>query len=341
MKISRTELVQALQQVKGAVAQKGFVPILTHVHIAGGAVLGYDSEIGIKAKLTTSIEPGFNVKADRFLALLERLEEEDIELTVTKERITIACGRHTSHLQQIQEEFPKPTVTVKPEDWKEVPAGFKEAVERCLLGVSGDENNRALSSLYVAGDKVYGGDGKQIVRCTVPGLDVAPFMLPKKAVSELIRLGNPKRVAVRDNLAVFDYVNLTFLARLRDGAEYPQAQFDSLFTKIGERTVTPLPDGLPTALVRLSLLTAEPLKAVWLACKPLGLELSLTSQSASGFELLAPEGATFPRKGMNADLAGPLLAYAENWGPGDDATSPFYFTGETAGYEALLAPLSP
>lgn len=340
MKLSRTELVQALQQVKGAVAQKGFVPILTHVLLQGNSVLGYDSEIGIKARLATPIEPGFNVKATTFLQLLEQLEEEDVELTVDAKRITVKCGRHTSHIQQIQEEFPKPSVTVRPEDWKEVPAGFKEAVERCLMAISGDENNRALSSLYVAGDKVYGGDGKQAVRCTVPGLNVDPFMLPKKAVAELIRLGNPKRVAVRDSLAVFDYVNLTFLARLRDGAEYPQKQFDALFKMNADaRKVTPLPEGMPAALVRLSLLTGEPLKAVWLTCQPLGLELALRSATAEGYELLAPQETPFPMKGINADLAGPLMAYAESWAP-QGANQPFYFCGETAGYEAMLAPLT-
>lgn len=341
MKVSRTEMLQALEQVKGAVASKGFVPILTHVLVSGDSVLGYDSEIGIRAKIATPVSPGFNVKATTFLQLLQQLEEEEIDITVSAKRITIVCGRHTSHIQQLEEEFPKPKVTVKPEDWKEVPAGFKEAVERCLLGVSDDENNRALSSLYVAGDKVYGGNGKQVVRCTVPGLNVAPFMLPKKAVAELIRLGNPKRVAVRDSLAVFDYVTMTFLARLRDGAEYPQAQFDSLFGSMAPRTLTPIPEGMTSALTRLSLLTAEPLKGVWLTCKPLGLELALRAQNAEGFELLAPEGVSFPMKGMNADLAGPLLQYAENWGPGDNTNTPFYFTGETAGYEALLAPLSP
>lgn len=339
MKLSRTELVQGLQQVKGAVAQKGFVPILTHVLFSGNSVLGYDSEIGIKAKLSTPIEPGFNVKATTFLQLLEQLEEEDVELEVEPKRITVKCGRHRSHIQQIMEEFPKPTVTVQPQDWREVPAGFKEAVERCLLGVSGDENNRALSSLFVAGDKVYGGDGKQVVRCTVPGLNVDPFLLPRKAVTELIRLGNPKRLAVRDSMAVFDYVNLTFLARLRDGAEYPQKQFDGLFQgTAAKRKVRALPEGMPAALVRLSLLTPDQLKAVWLTCQPLGLELALRSQTAEGYELLAPEEEPFGPKGINADLAGPLLQYAESWAP-QGPNQPFYFCGETAGYEAMLAPL--
>jgi len=341
MKVSRTELVQALEQVKGAVAAKGFVPILTHVLVSGDSVLGYDSEIGIRAKMTTTVEKSFNVKASTFLQLLQQLEEEEIELTVG-ERITIKCGRHTSHIAQLNEEFPKPKVSVKPEDWREVPAGFKEAVERCLIGVSDDENNRSLSSLFVSGDKVYGGNGKQVVRCTVPGLNVAPFMLPKKAVGELIRLGNPKRVAVRDSLAVFDYVNLTFLARLRDGAEYPQAQFDKFFGMVAEgRVVTPIPDGMVSAFTRLSLLTGEPLKQVWMSCKALGLELTLKSSTAEGYELLAPEGTSFPYKGINAELANQLIQYAESWAPGNGAQIPFYFCGETAGYEALLAPLSP
>lgn len=337
MKLSRSELIQALEQVKGAVAQKGFVPILTHVLIEGDSVLGYDSEIGVKAKLTTKVSTPFNLKFTTFLELLRQLEDEDVELEVLPDKVKLSCGRHKSTLAMISEEYPKPVVKVQAGDWKDVPAGFKEALERAMLGVSEDENNRVLSAIYVVKDRVYGGDGKQVVRCSVPGLSVDGFLLPRKAANEVIRLGNPKRVAVRDSVAVFDYVNLTFLARLRDGETYPADQFDKLFTS--REANHPLPEGLSTALGRLGLLCGDELKAITMKCLPLGLELSVSGASASGTEMLAPEGVQFGNKGINSALALPLLQYAENWDPGQHPQQLFYLTGETATFEALLAPV--
>ncbi len=336
MIISRSELVTALQQVKGAVAEKAFVPILTHVLVAGDAVLGYDSEIGIRAKLSTKLDCSFNVKADTFLQLLMFLEEEDVDIVVVENKIKITCGSHKSTLTQITDEFPKPNVNVSKDDWKECPAGFKEAMERCLLAVSEDENNRALSSMMISGDKVYGADGKRVVRCTVAGLNVLPFLLPRKAVSELIKLGAPKRVAVRDNLAVFDFVNMVFLARLREQTEYPTKMYDSL---LKDRTTKHgVPEGLGAALERLALFASDDV-GVKVEAGALGLELTINGATSSAQETLAPWPEDSPIKGLNPRMVLDCLSYAESldWGRSD--RDPLYLTGETSGFECLISPM--
>lgn len=337
MKFSRSGLVGALEAVKGAIAQKAFVPILQHVLVEGNTLLGYDSEIGIKVKLDAAVTTPFNVKFSTFLDLLRQLEAEEVEITTTADAIAIHCGRHKSRLSQITEPYPKPDVKNLNGLWVDIPAGFKEALERCTVAVSEDENNRTLSALYIAGKHVYGADGRQVVRCAVEGMNLKPLMLPRKAANEVIRLGNPKRVAVKDSVAVFDYVNLTFLARLRDGETYPQAQLDGLFA--GRTVQGPLPDGFAASLARLALLCGEDLKAVQIKCAPLGLEFSVNADRASGMELLPPEGVSFETKAINARMAIALSQFAASWDPGLPAGQLFYFTGETSGYEALMAPV--
>ncbi len=336
----RSELVQALEQVKGSVAQKPFIPILTHVLFSGQTVLGYDSEVGVRVNLSVQV-PTFNVKATTFLELLKALEAEDVELTVTKDKIHVKCGSHKSSLAQVVEEYPRPNVVIKEGTWRDIPAGFKEAIERAMLAVSGDENNKALSSLYIKGSHVLGGDGKQMVRCSLGEADLPEMLLGKRAVNELLRLGNPSRVALAGNTAVFDFKNLLFLARLREGATFPATQFNELIDR--ERSVVAVPTGLINALGRLSLLTGEDVKVCMVDfSSPLGTVIKLTGPTASGEELFPPiEGDWHSPQGVNAALAIPLLQYATSWAPAAGEREPLYFSGETAGFEALLAQAKP
>lgn len=335
--LNRSELVAALEQVKGAVAQKNFVPILTHVLIQGDSVLGYDSEVGIRAKLTTKVpEPGFNVRATVFLELVKALSDEEITLDVTTDKIKLKCGSHKSTLSQIAEEYPKPVVKLTASDWVAVPAGFREAIERARIAVSTNENNKILSGLCVVGGRVYGGDGQRAVRCTLEGMNAPLMLLSAKAVTELIRLGNPKRLAVKDGVAVFDFGTLTFLARLRDAANYPHKQFDTLFAN---RSPVAVPVGLSPALQRLALLNDAETKHVECSFNELGLTLTTQGSLHEGFEMLAPSGS-YSRNGINAAYAIPFLEYATSWQPAE-GNSPVYFCGETAGFEAALAQSAP
>ena len=334
---SRIELLQALEQVKGAVAQKGFVPILTHVLVDKTYVLGYDSEIGVRVKLNTPLDCTFNIKSTTFLDLLKHLEDEDLDLSVDGAgKILIKCGSHTSRTTQIQEEFPKPNVKVTASDWRECPAGFKEALERCQVATSEDENNKALSAIQVAGCYLYAFSGKKAVRCKLEGLDVAPFLLPRKAVAELVRLGNPKRIAVTNSLGVFDFGDMTFIARLRDGESFPREQLDKLLNT--RKATHPIPGGFIGALTRLARFTGDN-QQVSVQPGALGLRLHTTGDKSHAEELLAPwpDALPFESKHLAVDLALPLLAYAEfmDWG---GAREPFYFSGEQVGFEAALAP---
>lgn len=331
--LNRSELLAALEQVKGSVAQKSFVPILTHVLISGDTVFGYDSEVGVRAKLTTKVETPFNVRATTFHELVKNLSDEEIHLTVTKERIKLVCGGHTSTLSQIVEDYPKPTVKVLADSWRSVPAGFKEAIERARIAVSTNENNKILSGLCISGARVYGGDGQRAVRCTLEGLDSPLMLLGSKAVTELIRLGNPKRLLVSDGVALFDYGNLTFLARLRDATGYPCKQFDTLFD--GKQPVA-IPAGLTPALARLALLNDKDVKHCSLTFNELGLQVKTRGSLHDGFEMLPPVAGSWPVNGVNAAYAIPFLEFASSWQP-SSGREPLYFCGETAGFEAALA----
>lgn len=337
MNLYRSDVLGALEAIKGAAAEKPLVPILTHVLFKDDAVLAYDSELGIRAKLKSPVPDAFNIKLAPFMALLKALEDEDLTIEVVKTSIKIKCGGHRSEFQQLSEEFPRPAVKVKPEDWKEVPAGFKEGVERALAAASDNEANMALASVCVSGDSVLGCDGKRVIRCRVKGLNAGEMLLSKKACRELIKLGNPKRLAVKESMALFDYHNIMLLLRLREFKDFPTGQIEKLLKD--KKATRAIPDGFAAALTRLKLFSdAKENPCVELHNDGLGFTLKANGPMGSGEEMLDKWEAPFKAKGINPAYCIPFLPYAECVDFGTEATDPIYMTGETAGFEGLIMP---
>lgn len=259
--IKRSDLIHALDAVKGAIPKKSFSPILTHVHIDKGVVWGFDSEVGVRANLEYVKSEGdeaFNVPFERFYNLMKSLNESEVELKVQDNKIRIKCGRHSSTMQQIVEDkFPKPPL----EDgaWTVVPTGFKEALEKALLATSDREQEKILSAVLIKGKMVIGTDRAKMVMCTVETeLHPSPLLLSRRACEEIMRLGNPIKMMVHGAWSAWDYGNLLFVARLREGAnEYPPAEKLLEQLKVSEVKLELVPDGLVGILTRLKVLSGE------------------------------------------------------------------------------------
>lgn len=337
MILSRSDLLISLEAVRGAVADKPIVPILTHVLFAKKYVLAFDSEIGIRHDLPTEFPAEFNIRHETFLKLVKALSAEDVELVLEGKKIQVRCGSHKSTLTQIEEKYPEPHFSGDVEAWRDVPAGFKEGLERALMAVSGDAANRALSAVYIKDDFIYGADGKKGVRCKVPGLGAPEMLLGPKAVKEVIKQGNPKRMAVKGSHVLFDYVNLTLLAALRESAPFPAVMFDKLMSN--RKAQHPIPDGFKEAMGRLRLFSkGMDVPKVWLNNTGLMFELTAEDNQDVASETLGKFPAEFEQKGVNPHLLLDMMDYAEMIDFGDVKNVPLYLNGETANFEAIIAP---
>lgn len=340
MIISRSDLLLGLEAVKGSVADKPIVPIMTHVLFSGKRLLAYDSEIGISVELPTEVPKAFNIRHSGFLSLVKGLSSEDVEINVEGKKIQLKCGSHKSTFTQIEEAYPEPNVKPTPEQWQDVPAGFKEGLERALLAVSADESNVVLASLYVEGKHVFGCDSKRGVRCTVENMNLKPMLLSTKAAKEVVKLGNPKRIAVTQNAAVFDYVNTLLLARLREG-KYPANVFEHHLDKAKRKADHPVPDGFKEALMRLRLF-AKGLDQPKVIIENNGLMLAMTAQDTqdSAEEMLPKWPLEFAKKSVDPARIIDILQFAECMDFGAGPNDPLYFNGETAGFEAMVMPMT-
>ncbi len=339
--IARGDILAALESVRGAVPAKPFMPILAHVLVDGKTVIAYDNEVAIKASLPTDCGICFNVPHDKFYQLMKNLDGEEVDIRLDGKKVHISSGKHKSTMMQIvEEEFPRPVVEMSGMDWSPVPAGFKEALERALMAASNEEANRVISGVLVSGSRVYGVDGQKCTRCTLPELNVTiPMLLSRKAVEEIIRLGNPSRLVVAGPWAVFDYTNLTFLARLREGAsDFPPC--DKIFDNHSNysKEIIPIPERLPNVLLRLKLFGGFKPRATINPTALGPVELTAGDELGSAAEYIDPQ-AGLVKKTFSPDLMLLGLQYADgmNWGNGENGA--IYLKGEHAGFEFLLMPM--
>jgi hypothetical protein len=337
-KTSRSDLLNALEAVKGAVAAKFHQPILTHVLIADNTVLGYDSEIGIRVKMPKGLGATFNVRFEHFHSLVKNLDADEIDIRVEGKKIHIACGSHRSVLTQLEEEFPKPNASPKKDDWRDLPAVFRDAMERTLSALPVDEKDRGLGALYISGGSLYATDRQKAIRCTIEGLDVPPVLLPPKGCGELIKLGNPKRMAVTQSVALFDFGNLMFLTRIREGVEEFKVTADRFDEILEKREASePVPEGLAAALTRLLIFALVPPMAK-LEVGGKAMTLSVEGATAEATETLAKPKVAIEPKAFAPDKLLSALQYAEgiDWGAPEE---PIYLRADIAGFEFLLAPM--
>lgn len=339
MIVSRNELIAACEAVKGAVPAKSLTPILTHVLIENQAVTGFDSEIGIKVKLPKPLGITFNARFETLMGLLRTLSGDEIDLEVDGAKVHLRCGRHKSTLLQIQEAYPKPQVS--PGSWVTVASGLKEAMERTLIAVSERPGGGPLTCVMIDGAHVTALDGKQAVRCSVEGMDLKPMLLARKAVSEIVRLGQPMRLANEGPWALFDYGNLVLLARQMEGAaDFPKLNDLIATLNLEQRKSNPIPDGFSAALSRLQLFCGDQSRAVTIKPAALGSEMTAVDATGDALEICEAFSGLPRSKMFNPHLLATALPFAETIAWGESDKDPIYLRGQTSNFEFLLSPMS-
>lgn len=205
VKISRETLLNGAQKIQGMVEAKGAMPILAHAFIAAAGdeicIQATDLEIGSKAYYPANvIKPGsVTINARKLLDIVRELPDHEIHLVKEDSNwTTLKCGKAKFRLPGMApEDFP-----ALPEYSDEAVMEFsastlKEMVKKTFFAVSPDETRQALNGLLLEREGsnaiMVGTDGHRLSMISRPFLKAAEndekqsFLLPKKAVSELIK----------------------------------------------------------------------------------------------------------------------------------------------------------
>ncbi len=337
VRISRDVLLDGVDKVQGIVEPKGAMPILSHLHLSADkdaiCIRATDLEIGTLGHYPANVTaPGaVTLNARKLFDIVRELPDEEIYLKKEENNwITLKCGKSKFRLPGLPpEDFPPlPEYSDKPllEFDSKI---LKEMISKTFFSVSPDETRQALNGLLLEaeGDNVslVGTDGHRLAMISRPVKsnaakgEVLSFLLPKKALSELLKLMKDEDATFgfssQDNHLAFICGKQVIVSRKIDG-KFPN--YRQVIPSDNHLKAKADRNGLTHALKRVALLADEKSKMVRFEIKNGSLILisDNTDQGAADEEMSLEYEGEEVSIGLNAKYVLDILNVIE----GDSVT---------------------
>jgi len=282
VRISRDTFLDGVQKVQGIVETKGAMPILSHLLLRaekeGITLEATDLEIGTRASYPANVvsEGSVALHARKLFDIIRELP--DMEIHMVKEDndwVTLKCGNSKFRLPGL----PSADFPALPEYSSEGLMEFscsqlREMIRKTFFAVSPDESRQALNGLLLENENgkvtLAATDGhrlacitRPLLKSTLPEDEKLSILLPKKAISELLKLmeddDSSFSFSIQGNHLAFIQGTQVIVSRKIDG-KFPNYRQvippdNNLKIKIDR-------DGLSHALRRVSLLADDKSKMV-------------------------------------------------------------------------------
>lgn len=194
MKIKTEQLKHALETVKPGLANKELIEQSTSFAFLKDKIVTYNDEISISYPMKLDIQGA--IKADELYQLLNKLNKEEIDITVTDKEIIIQCGRTKAGLI-LQQEIKLPLEEIEEQDkWYDLPEDFIKYMRFAMTSCSKDFSRPKLTCVHVnKNGRIEASDDSRIIQCKLEKkLPVDTFLIPATSVTQLVKL-NPTQVA--------------------------------------------------------------------------------------------------------------------------------------------------
>jgi DNA polymerase III sliding clamp (beta) subunit (PCNA family) len=251
--MKRQELLDALEIVKPALAQKEIIEQSTSFAFMQGRVITYNDEISLSTPIPgLELEKDVAIQAEELYKLLGKIEREEIDIEVTDTELKVSAGRVKAGIT-LQQEIKLPLEEVKPQGkWKAIPANFVTGTAFVIPSCSKDMSKPIFTCVHVRADGcVEASDNFRITRYTIGDMP-ADFLLPASSAKDLVRY-NVKHILNNKGWAHFKTESDTiFSCRVYDG-EFPK--LDAILDVKGEEVE--FPEKTLAALDRASVFVNE------------------------------------------------------------------------------------
>lgn len=233
-----SNILSALQFVRGAVAKKEIVPALSHFHISNGVVTGYNGKMALSSPIPVDID--CCPKAIPFIKAIQACDETvQLHLTPTG-KLSIRSGKFRSIIECFPEEFPdiKPDgiVIELPQEASLVPA------LKTLYPITSEDASRPWAAgVRLNGQTAFATNNVILVQYWLGFRFPYAICIPRYAVSEIIRIGiEPARLHVSGTSLTVEYPEGRWLRTQLNSADWPPAE--ELLGKLPPNA-DPIPEG--------------------------------------------------------------------------------------------------
>lgn len=174
-------LIDALQIVRGAVAEKDLVPVLTHFFISDGRIQGANGRVAIESHCDFQCD-SITVPGAKFLKAMD-LCGEDYMLEVQDNNIEITAGSTSVVLPLSTTPFPV-VETVK--RFRRLDVKMLETFRRLLPFIAKDASRPQLCAIAIREHYAYAANNPVIARIPI---DLPNMVIPVFMINELLRIG--------------------------------------------------------------------------------------------------------------------------------------------------------
>ena len=254
--IKREELIDVLTRVKPGIANKEIIEQSNHFIFEEGRIWTYNDQIAISQEFESELAGA--VKADEFYKLLNKLEDDNLKISVQAGEFSIQ-GKTVIAKIKIDPEIklqPIQAPGINSKSWQTLPEDFTDAISLCLFSASRNMIRPELTCLYVTGKTVFSTDTFRATKREMKSKVKEDFLLSATAAKELTKYNVYKVFTDTEGWLHFTNKEKTmFSCRTFADVKYPEKIWDFFDIK-GEKIN--LPDSFEQVIDRVStLVTAD------------------------------------------------------------------------------------
>lgn len=253
--INRKDLIDALTKVKPGLSQKELIEQSSHFIFDENRIWTYNDQIAISQEFESHLIGA--VKADEFYKLLNKLEDENLEISVQEGEFSIQ-GKTVTAKIKIDPEIklqPVQAPGINSKNWQNLPKDFTEAISLCLFSASRNMIRPELTCLFVTSKTVLSTDSFRATKREMKSKIKTDFLIPATSAKELVNYNVHK--VFTDNEGWLHFTNkekTMFSCRTFADVEYPEKVW-AFFDIEGEKIN--LPNSFESVIDRVSTLITE------------------------------------------------------------------------------------
>lgn len=188
MSIKRESLVNALQFAKFGLSEKG-----ESIEQANAFVFTEDSLVTFNDEILTKSKSPLPIKvaivAADFLKLLEKIPDEEIEVSMKGEEVRIKGAKREAGVTAFKEILLPFSSVPSPGEWSKVKDGVMTNLMQAARTCGSDVSNELTTMVHVTPDLIEGCDNFRLFRATLKTGFPAEVLIPKATVLKLDGLG--------------------------------------------------------------------------------------------------------------------------------------------------------
>jgi len=252
--IDRNELVTALTGVIPGIEKGEFLlDGSDSFSFAGGAVRTFNGTLSISYPCETGITG--RVKAQEFFNVLSRMEGLSVEIKTENGSVTVSDVKTTLQMP-LMDEMKAELFPAVPKEFAPMPEDFQSALKAVESAMAKETTFANLSGIRVEGKDVFATDNFRIGWFILSQEIPHQFLLPKKAVLQVMKLTDLKTYAVTDGWVHFRNDKGVIFSSRTVGADFPSAAIRKLFaTPLEESKKYKFPDLLKESIRRAGILS--------------------------------------------------------------------------------------